>query len=172
MIILCDSRENMRVGRDSGLLHFEHEAIEYEQVTALPFGDYWCVYKDGTVSPFIFERKAIGDFFSSFSNGYKNERKKLDKFFENDYGINQYIVIIEGSISDILKGYKYSHKNGRDLIRTMLTWWNKYKVITLFMKRHEIEFFIPELFSSYGKMKTKEKLKKKGKNVKKIETKQ
>lgn len=150
MIILCDSREQIKKGRDTGLMTFEHDAIEWCQICTLPFGDYWAVFKNGRTSRYIVERKAVGDFFGSFAGHYKAERKKLQKFLTNELGIERYIVAIEGTIGEVLDGYKHSTKPGRDLFRTMMTWYVRYDVDIWYQSREDLEFAIPELFYSEG----------------------
>lgn len=161
MILLCDSREQLNKTKGSGLLTFEHEAIEWCQLCTLPFGDYWAVFKNGETSRYIIERKALGDFFGSFGGNYANEKNKLERFFENDLGITQYIVAIEGSVSDVLNGYKHSKKEGKDLFRTMMTWYVRYHVDVWMMSRKELEFVIPELFYAEGMNNVNSKLMKK-----------
>ena len=137
------------------MLEFDHEAVDWCQVVALPFGDYWCVLKDDHVVPFVFERKATNDFFSSFSGRYEYEKDKLLRC--RDAGMD-YIVILEGSLSEILKGDKHCSKEGISLIRTMKTWEikfycgdNDYARVVWCNDRKEMTTHIEESFYAYGK---------------------
>ena len=149
MIILCDSREQTP-------LRFKHEALEGTERKALPFGDYWCEYKDGSLCPYIIERKAIGDFFGSFGGkGYDNEKNKLEKF-QKDERFTKYIVVIEATFGEVLKGYSHSTVKGLSVARTMMTWWVKYNVVPCYVPRKDLNIFIAELFYSYGMNKVQD----------------
>ena len=144
MIILCDSRE-----QNSLAWEFDHLAIDWVQICALPFADYWCVFQDGHIVPFVFERKDKKDFFGSFGGRYDNEKKKLIKCHKEGM---LYKVILECPLKDVLKGYKYSNSEGISLARTMFTWNVKYNVETIYCSnRKEMAIYIAESFFAYGK---------------------
>jgi len=144
MIILCDSRE-----QDSLAYEFNHVAIDWVQICALPYADYWCVLGDGTIVPFVFERKAKGDFFGSFGGRHESEKAKLMKSRNDNVG---YKIIIEGSLEDILDGFSRSTVEGITLVRTMFTWCERYGVETIFCNnRYEMVQYITERFFAYGK---------------------
>ena len=148
MIILQDSKEQEP-------LEFNHVAIDWVQICALPFGDYWCVLKDNHIVPIVFERKALGDFFSSFGGRYKAEKAKLRKAHRANV---LYKVIIEEPLTEVLKGPDYGKVSGLGLARTMFTWMERYEVETIFCKnRKEMATYIAERFYAYGKEYTENK---------------
>jgi len=56
-------------------------------------------------------------------------------------------ILIEGSFSNILQGYKYSTKPGRTIIRTLFTLWLYYGVPHKFCNsRNEMSVYITEMF--------------------------
>ena len=68
---------------------------------------------------------------------------------END---SELIIIIEGTITDILKGTKYSQMDGLKILRTILSIWDKYKVTTVFCRdRKEMSTFISEYYCAYAR---------------------
>lgn len=131
------------------MLEFNHPAIDWCQVCALPFADYWCVLKDDHIVPFVFERKAKSDFFGSFGGRYENEKKKLIKSKDAEMF---YKIAIECPMSEVLSGYPHSTVDGLSLIRTVFTWGERYGVETIFCDgRKDMANYIAERFYAYGK---------------------
>jgi len=146
MIILCDSREQSP-------LKFDHAYVESVEVRGLDVGDYGAVLKDSHVPPIFFERKSIPDAIATFSKGYKRFFKEIQRSKANQ---TELIIIIEGTVTDLLKGTSFSQVKGIQILRTLLSVWNKYKIISIFCKdREEMSLFIAEYYCSYARMRDK-----------------
>jgi len=77
--------------------------------------------------------------------------------------------VIEGSISDIRKGFKHSKRDGESIIDQLMTIWVKYGVPHYFFNdRHEMSYWIYKLFYSIGKLYIEDKLGFKNASIKKI----
>lgn len=151
MIILCDSREKSP-------LIFSHPYVEGDnEVCHLPYGDYTARLKDDHVIPIYFERKSIPDALHTFSKDIKRFFKEIKRC--KDAG-SELIIIIEGTVTDLLKGSKFSKVQGLQILRTLLTLWHKYKIISVFCKdRAELSLFISEFYLSYARQRNKSILK-------------
>lgn len=146
MIVLCDNREQ-------NSLEFIHPYVEEVQKCTLLVGDYTVRYADGHTPGIIFERKSITDVVGTFSKGYKRFLKEIKRSKENNIEL---IVIIEGTVTDLLKGTLYSQVQGIQILRTLLSVWNKYKIISIFSKdRKEMALFIAEFFCAYQRNRLK-----------------
>lgn len=144
MIILCDSREQAP-------LEFKHAYIEGVEVGALDVGDYGVKYKDGYVPPIFFERKSIPDLFGTLGGDYKRFKKEVLRSKENH---SQLIIIIEGTVTDILKGTKYSTIDGIRILRTLLSIWNRYNIASIYCKnREEASIFITEFYLAHARLR-------------------
>ena len=146
MIILCDTREQSP-------LEFKHDYVEGVEITTLSTGDYGAVLKDGHVIPCHFERKTIPDAIGTFSKGYKRFLKEIQRSKVNN---TELIIIIEGTITDLLQGTKFSQVKGIQILRTLLSVWNRYGVVSVFCKdRIEMSLFITEFYCAYARKRTK-----------------
>lgn len=142
MIILCDTREQLP-------LEFAHPYVEGVTFTTLPVGDYCVKFQDAHQPPIFFERKSISDLFGTMSSGYKRFRREIMRSKESK---SELIIIIEGTVTDILRGTKYSQVDGLKILRTILSVWDKYKVISVFCRdRKEMATFIAEYYCAYGR---------------------
>ena len=152
--LISDSREQRALAFKEGVF----DAISVE---CLPFGDYSASI-DGKVLPFTFERKAIGDLFGSFTKGYKREKVKIEKAKKAGH---IYVLIIEGSLKDVYKGYKYSKCPGKSMVKRLFTIFVKHGVIFC-EDRRTMARYIEETFyairENYKKDVRKKTAKKKG----------
>lgn len=120
-------------------------------VKKLDYGDYGCVLKNGHEVPYFFERKALSDLFSTFSNkkNYLRIKKEFKRARENSHKI---IVIVEGDIGTVLKGCSYSMRSGIGLFRQLQTILWRYSILTMFFSsRKDMTFYVYEFFFSYAK---------------------
>ena len=142
MIILCDSREQAP-------LEFSHPYVEGVEVGALDVGDYGVKFKDGHIPPIFFERKSIPDLFGTLGKDYVRFKKEIFRSKDNH---QQLIVIIEGTVTDILKGTKYSTIDGIRILRTLLSLWNRYNIVSIYCKdRKEAATFITEYYLAHAR---------------------
>ena len=133
---------------------FSHENILGVKVEALTCGDYTCEFIDGTRSCYYFERKSLADTFGTLGKGYVRFRKELLRAKENNIKL---ILIIEGSVSDILQGYQYSILEGISILRKLFTLWLKYDLCPVFVNnRTEMQIYIIEFYLALSRKHLKE----------------
>ena len=142
MKILQDSREQLP-------LEFNHELITETIIMPLPVGDYSCEFESGLQVPIIFERKSIGDLFSTLSGGYERFKREIEKAKSLDIKL---ILIVEGTLTKVLKGYKHSKRGPLSLIRQMFMLWIKHDIYPVFCKdRAEMTTYIIEFYAAIGR---------------------
>ena len=156
MIILQDSREQSP-------LEFADDLITEVMIVPLKVADYGCEFKNGYVPPVYFERKSLTDLFSTLGTGYDRFKRELDRAKEESYKI---ILIVEGTIYDILMGTEYSDRKGLTVLRQIFTLWIKYDLMPVFCKdRLEMSMFITHYYSAIGRKAIRD-LKEKGRSGK------
>jgi ERCC4-type nuclease len=155
LIIIEDSRE-------SKPLSFKHKEIDMVVRAKLDYGDY-SSHKDGEVCPVYFERKSIGDLFGTLSGckpkdedgniiqdattGIERFKAELKRCSEDG---SQMFLIIEGTMKDVVAGYKYSRMKGLTILRILFTMFIKYKLMPVFCSsRREMALYISEFYYSY-----------------------
>jgi ERCC4-type nuclease len=147
MIILCDSREQLP-------LEFQHPFIEGVERSTLSTGDYGVRFKDNHHPPIYFERKSIPDLIGTLGRDYKRFKKEIMRSKDNK---SELIIIIEGTVTDVIAGTKYSKIDGLQILRTLLSIWNRYQIVSVFCKdRKEVALFIAEYYLAYARKRTKE----------------
>ena len=135
-------------------MKFDHPYVEGVAKVALSTGDYGCRFKDLHEPAIFFERKSIPDLFGSLGKDYKRFRKEILRSKENK---SELIIIIEGTVTDILNGTAYSQQDGMRILRTLLSIWNRYQVACVFCRdRSEMSLFIAEYYLAYARKRTKE----------------
>lgn len=146
----------------------EQNPLEFPQTvgvevvpTALPLGDYSAFYGE-RLDPTVIERKSISDLFTSFTSGYEAERTKILKAAELH---RSYILAIEATASEILKGHSYwkggevheHHKTGIAMLRQLMTLQRKYGIAVWFCTtRKEMAWRILEFFLAGERLLKKE----------------
>jgi len=132
----------------------EQRPLEFAWPSAkacLPFGDYGCELDDESMVPVIFERKSIADLFGSLSKGYERFRNMLRKAEADKVKI---IIIVEGSLSKVLKGYSRSQRTGVSIVKQLYTIRAIYGIEIVFCQnRDEMTLYIEKLFDSYRRLK-------------------
>lgn len=142
MIILCDTREQSP-------LNFKHPYIEGVEKATLSVGDYGVRYKDSHIPPIFFERKSIPDLFGTLGKDYKRFKKEIMRSKDNKAEL---IIIIEGTVTDIIKGTRFSTIDGIKILRTLLTLWNRYQIVSIYCKdRQEAATFISEYYLAHAR---------------------
>lgn len=144
--------------REQNPLHFlTCVHVEYV-VDTLSVGDYSASFVIGgrTVeSSTIVERKSIGDLFGSYTSGYERERAKFLRCKELG---KRFVLAVEGTASDILKGHTYtkggvehqSKKDGMTMLKQIMSCANKYQILPWFCESRAImalmiqEYFLAE----------------------------
>lgn len=163
MYLYIDTREQQSLAPEFPKM----EAVTIIQ-KALPVGDYGAghlvkgvVQEDGA----IIERKSVPDLFTSFTGErYEAERDKVLR--AKALGL-KYILAIESSFTELLKGHAYwkdgelheSRKTGIAMIRQLCTMSRKYGMDVWFCtSRREMAMRIQEYFISYERVKPDEEL--------------
>lgn len=142
MIIIQDTREQSP-------LEFTHEFITGVEKMALPVGDYCVKYSFGYIPQIIFERKSIGDLFGTLGSGYVRFKKEIEKAKTLDIKL---ILIIEGSLSKVLKGYEASQISGFSIVKKLFTLFIRYNLMPVFCKdREEMSRYITEFYLALGR---------------------
>jgi len=142
MKLLIDSREQLP-------LEFNHPYITSVKVIKLDVGDYGVEFEDGYRPGVFFERKSIADLFGTLTKGYTRFKKEIIR--AQDAGV-EVIIAIEGNISKVDKGYKYSRVAGEQINRQLMTLWLKHGVGVIWLKdREEMSYFITRFYLSMGR---------------------
>lgn len=150
MIIRVDTREQNPIKFDvSG-------SISRVDVSGLPFADYWAEWEPGSDKagyncemPVVFERKSIQDLFGTLTSGMERFKRELERAKENNFKV---ILIVEGTLSEVLAGTKYSQVKGESILKTMMTLWMKYDLVPVFCpNRSEMRRFMLETFEAIGR---------------------
>jgi ERCC4-type nuclease len=150
VIIKVDTREQAPITFDvTG-------SISRVDITGLPFGDYWAEWEPGTEKagyncemPVAFERKSISDLFGTLTGGYERFKRELQRAKENNFKL---ILIVEGTMSEVLAGTKYSEVKGESIMKTMFTLWMKYDLVPVFCpNRSEMRRYMIETFEAIGR---------------------
>jgi len=139
--ILIDSREQKP-------LLFENNKVESIDIVCLPYGDYRAKLDDGYLPSIVFERKSISDLFGTLSKGYERFKKEINKAKKDNV---QLIIIIEGTLTKISKGNKYSHRSGDSIIKQLFTLMIKHNILFVCCKdRSEMANYITNFYLSYN----------------------
>lgn len=147
MTIIIDSREG------SPLDFVDCEYVTGVEVRKLNVGDYGCIYKDSFAPPIYFERKSIGDLFITMTSGYTRFKRELARAKVSKVSL---ILVIEGTLSKILRGSSHSTIEGITIVRKLFTLWIKYNLYPVFCKdRNEMVKYIYEYYCSIGRIKRK-----------------
>lgn len=128
---------------------FEDRELKQVSRATLPVGDYACELNPTFRIPVVFERKSLGDLFGTLTQGYERFKRELEKAKELNIKV---IIIIEGTLTKVLKGYKHSQRPGISIIKQLFTLWIKYDVIPVFCKdREEMQKYIINFYSAISK---------------------
>ena len=115
----------------------------------LPFGDYWCELEDGTEIPIVFERKSIQDLYGTLTSGHDRFKRELERAKRVDC---QLFLIIEGSLTQVLKGTPYSQVNPDTLTKSVFTFKVKYELQPIFCtSRAEMMRYMIETWEAFGR---------------------
>jgi len=133
-------------------LTFEVKGLVSEIIVEhLPFGDYWCRKEDGQEMPVCFERKSISDLWGSFASKTRHRRFRdnIEKARKHDF---TFILVIEGTLSEVYQGYPRSNFKGVSMVKLIFTLWVRYNLHPVFCSsREEMAKFIVETFEAKGR---------------------
>ena len=142
MVILCDTREQSP-------LKFSHRYITSVAKKKLDFGDYGCKFSDGHLVNVFFERKSLGDLYGTMGTGYKRFKREIVRAQEAKATL---FIIVEGSLTEVGKGYKHSKIYGRSMKQKLFTLWIKHGIQTIFTtSRKEMAEYITQFYLACGR---------------------
>ena len=137
MIILQDSREKSP-------LSFNHPKITEIKICKLDVGDYTVIFDDNTMPGIYFERKGLGDLWGSLTKDYSRIKEEIER--ARTAGVTL-IIIVEGNLSKVFKGYRHSKVSGISIIKTLFSLWARYGIIPVFVRdRREMSEYIIHYF--------------------------
>lgn len=85
--------------------------------------------------------------------GYKRFKKEMVR--ARDMGATLFLII-EGTLSDVLCGYKHSMMEGHSVLQKLFTLWTRYGLVPIFCaSAAECSRFITEFFLSIGREKVR-----------------
>lgn len=142
MEILQDTREQSP-------LKFHSPFITSVAKKKLDFGDYGCIFKDGHRVPIFFERKSIGDLYGTMGKGYPRFKKEI---LRSQVAKATLFIIVEGTLSEIGRGYKHSKIQGKSMVYKLFTLWVKHGIQTIYTSsRKEMAEYITQFYIGCGK---------------------
>ena len=142
MIILQDTREQTP-------LVFNYEYISEVKKQKLLVGDYMAMFTDGYIPPISIERKSLQDLVGSLSKGYKRFKKEIIRAKENNI---QLIILIEASMTKVLKGIEESYRSGDEILQQLHTIAVRYNIpFHCCNNRDESSRWIIERFLALGR---------------------
>ena len=148
MVIIQDTREQTP-------LRFNHPYITDVVRKKLDVGDYGCEFNDGHEPNLYFERKSIGDLYGTMGKGYPRFKKEVARATESN---SQLIVVVEGSLTDVAKGYKYSRMKPESMVKKLFTLWMRYNLLTVYCSsRKEMSNYITQTYLAIGREYVKDR---------------
>lgn len=142
MKIIIDSREQSK-------LKFKHTQITEVIIQKLDVGDYGCRFENGHEPLIYFERKNIADLFGTLSKDYDRFKREIIRAHEAKITM---FIIVEGTLTDVLKGHKYSKRKGISIVTQLFTIMVRYGVKTIYCKdRTEMAKYITEFYLCCGR---------------------
>ncbi len=152
MVLLTDTREQQK------LVFEKVVGVEY-CIDTLKVGDYTALHDNDVMDTSVVERKNVGDCFSSFGKGYKNEKAKIVR--SKEMGLH-YILAIEATASQILQGHQYwkdgqMHEHGKSgiaMIRQLMSLQRRYSISVWFCDgRADMAMRVQEYFLAWERVK-------------------
>lgn len=148
--ILSDSREQ-------NPLTFNKD--KFDVITeGVPFADYWCEIPTTESTyvqvPIAFERKSLGDLFGTMGKGYERFKREMERAKEAKFHL---VLIIEGSIKDVHRGYEHSSIKGESMLKKLAMLRVRYDLEVLFFEdRRSMARWIEEVFDATYRNWTKD----------------
>jgi ERCC4-type nuclease len=103
----------------------------------------------------MFDRKSVSDLYGTMGKGYPRFKREMIRSQESN---TQLFIIVEGSLTEVLKGYEYSQIKGVSMIYKLFTLWAKHGVQTIFCSsRREMAEYITQFYIALGKERIRRK---------------
>ena len=121
------------------------------KVRKLDCGDYGFRFMDGNMSSTFFERKSLHDLFGSLTSGYARFKREI---IRAQVSKRRIVIIIEGGMTRVLEGVRYSKAQGLSIVKTLFTLKVKYGVDFVFLQdRREASEYIVQHYYAEWKLK-------------------
>ena len=155
MIILQDTREQQP-------LKFKTDNVLTEvMIETLSVGDYSVRYTNGLSCPVVFERKSLTDLYGTMTGGYPRFKREIQRAKDNKLEL---VLIIEGTLTEVQAGVKYSRWDGSSMIKKLFTLLVRYGLYPVFCQdRKEMASFIKGFYEAWGRNLTTKAKKESGK---------
>jgi len=142
--------------REQSPLLFNEKDFDDIVVEGLSVGDYGCRV-DGTLIPIIFERKSLNDLWGTMLKGHKRFERELARAEKAGIAL---ILAIEGSMTDVYEGCKYSKFKGESMLKMLASFRVRHGLeYHFFNNRREMAKFITDVFQAVARdMKRKSPL--------------
>lgn len=115
----------------------------------LTVGDYAVRYTSGVVPPVRFERKSLGDLFSTMTSGYPRFKREI---LRAQAAHLQLILMIEGTLTRVYQGFDRSQLAGESCVKKLFTLAVRYELYPVFCQsRGEMADFMVETFAALGR---------------------
>lgn len=140
MTILIDTREQSQL---------EFPKVTDVQKVCLPVGDYAVKFSGVYEVPVVFERKGINDLYGTLSSGYERFKREINRAKESNIKL---IIIVEGTLTQVLKGVKFSKRTPISIIYQLFTLRVRHDIETVFCKdREEMAEYITQFYIAHKK---------------------
>ena len=143
MIVMIDTREQAPIP-----FKVESNISRVENIGLL-FGDYQCMLENGTTIPIAFERKSTQDLYGTLTAGIERFKRELERAKAHNF---QLYLIIEDTLTEVLKGVGYSKVEPDSLVKTIFTFKVKYGLEPVFCRdRVEMRRYMIETWEAWGR---------------------
>lgn len=133
--------------REQKPLEFRDGIFDEIVVAGFPTGDYWCEI-NGSEVPLCYERKSLGDLYSTMTSGYPRFKKEMERAKEAGLKL---VLLIEGSMREVAAGYEYSQYSGDAMMKKLAMLYVKYDLEYHFGDRRELARRIEETFTAVAR---------------------
>jgi ERCC4-type nuclease len=122
--------------------------------TKLPYGDYFGGWEDKSGQfveffPVCFERKSLGDLYGTLGAGMERFKREIERAKEDGFKL---IIIVEGCLTEVEKGYKHSSIKGESILKTLFTLWVKHDIPHILCNdRNDMMTTILHMFDAIGR---------------------
>lgn len=137
--IIIDTREQLPLKFDNNEVNIRFKKLDC--------GDYSI---QGHTKQIIFERKSVGDLYQTLA--ITKNKKRFKKELEKLAKIPLWYLVIEGSYTEVAKGFKYSRVAGKDFVDFVMSIPLFYGGHIIFANnRNELVSIISSIVKAYNK---------------------
>lgn len=130
-------------------ISFSHPYITEIIHKKLNVGDYGCIFEDGYEPPIYFEKKSLTDLWGTLGKQYSRFKKEILRAKEAKVLL---IIIIEGTLTKVLKGIERSQRSGDEVCQQLFTLLIRHRVpFVCCSTREEMARWIEEFYLAVGR---------------------